>query len=329
MEMEYKDPSRRGRWIVLLGLVLAIGAGAAAFFLINKAQQEAGQTGLKTVTALVAAKPIIAGKPIEAGDVGVRTDIPADQTNGMTDVLLTDPNQAVNLTLAVDLPAGSLVTRNLFRSAEAGGLFSILKPTESVAPDSEAWRAVSINVPDDRAVGGLLSTGMFVDIFLTAQINVPAELQGAATTDASPAPFASQDPLADYYTDQSTKITYQNMQILARQGSFYIIKVPLLVAEEITHLQAIGNTMFSMAQRPAQDTRVLDVSALGETTNRIIERYGLPLPMNYPTRERPFPTNPPIAPLTPPPAQAPAESAAPGASAAPSAAPSAPASTVP
>ena len=41
MEMEYKDPSRRGRWIVVIGVALAILAGGAAFFLINQAQQEA------------------------------------------------------------------------------------------------------------------------------------------------------------------------------------------------------------------------------------------------------------------------------------------------
>ncbi len=38
--------------------------------------------------------------------------------------------------------------------------FSILQPDETVAPDSEAWRAVSITVSDDRAVGGMLAAGM-------------------------------------------------------------------------------------------------------------------------------------------------------------------------
>jgi len=54
MEMEYKDPSKRGRWIVLTGVVLAVVAGGAAFFLINNAQQQAGQSGLKTTTGVVA-----------------------------------------------------------------------------------------------------------------------------------------------------------------------------------------------------------------------------------------------------------------------------------
>ena len=43
MEMEYKDPNRRGRFIVILGVVLASLAGGAAFYLINQAQNQAGK----------------------------------------------------------------------------------------------------------------------------------------------------------------------------------------------------------------------------------------------------------------------------------------------
>jgi predicted Zn-dependent protease len=38
--MEYRDPSKRGRWIVIAGVVLALAAGGAAFYLINQAQQQ-------------------------------------------------------------------------------------------------------------------------------------------------------------------------------------------------------------------------------------------------------------------------------------------------
>ena len=62
MEMEYKDPSKRGRWIVVIGIVLALAAGGAAFFLINQAQQQAGQAGLQKVAVVVAARPIQARK---------------------------------------------------------------------------------------------------------------------------------------------------------------------------------------------------------------------------------------------------------------------------
>lgn len=301
MEMEYKDPSKRGRWIVLLGVVLAVVAGGAAFFLINNAQQQAGQSGLKTTTGVVAVKPIAARKPIEAGDVTVRTDIPLDGTNAEGVIARTE--DVVGRILAVDVKAGQLVTTNLLASTTAGAEFSILGPDETVGPDSEAWRAVSVTVTDDKAVGGMLGPGMMVDVFMTASVNVPTSVleQGK------------------YYTDQSTKITWQNMQILSRQGTFYILKATLPVAEEINHLQAAGNAQFSMALRPDADTRILDVSALGATTNRIIQRYGLPIPEVYPEGTGPIASAPPIPEITPAPSPTdqPSGSPAPSGSATP------------
>ena len=283
MEMEYKDPSKRGRWIVLLGVVLAIAAGGAAFYLINNAQQQAGQSGLKRTQAVVATRAIPARKPVEPDDVVLRTDIPLDGTNA--EGAITDPAQVVGRILAVDVKPGQLVTTNLLASTTAGGQFSILGPDETVSPDSEAWRAVSLTVPDDRAVGGMLGPNMTVDVFVTASVNVPQSILAQGT----------------YYTDQSTKVTYQDMLILARQGSSYIVKATLPVAEEINHLLASGNAQFSFALRPEADTRILDLSKLGATTNRIIQRYGLPIPETYPVGGGPIPTPIPIPAITPPP----------------------------
>ena len=300
MELEYKDPSRKGRWVVLLGVVLALVAGASAFFLINNAQQQAGTSGLKTVSGYVAAQPILARKPIVAADLQLRSDIPLDATNA---ALITDASQLVGHLLAVDVAQGQLLTTNLLASGTVGLGFAILRPDETVAPDSEAWRAVSITVSDDRAVGGVLGAGMAVDVFVTATVALP---EASAAPSGTPSPAAQT--LANYYSDRSTKITYQDMTILARSGTYYILKVPLVVAEEISHMQADGAEQFSLALRPDQDLRVLDVSALGATTNRIIQRYGLPIPVHYPAVNGPFPSNPPIPSLTPAPSTAPAAS---------------------
>lgn len=287
MEMEYKDPSRRGKWVVFLGVVLAIVAGAAAFYLLSQAQQQAGQGELQTVNAVVATRAIPARKPIEVDDIVVRA-VPLDGTNAQG--IVADPNQLIGRILSVTVLPGQLVTTNLLASTSAGGQFAILGPEETIAPDSEAWRAVSITVPDDRAVGGVIGPAMTVDVFVTAVVNVPQAILAEG----------------EYYTDQSTKVMYQDMVILARQGNFYIVKATLAVAEEISHLQAAGNAQFSFALRPEIDTRVLDLSALGATTNRIIERYGLPVPQTYPAGGGPLPTPPPIPEITPPPSPTPA-----------------------
>ena len=279
MEMEYQDPSRRGRFIMLFGVILAIVAGGAAFFLLNNAQQQVPGT-TATAPVVVAIRDIPARKPIEAGDVIVR-DVPIDKTNekGVFSTL----DLVIGRVLAVPALEGQLVTSNMLASTTSGGQFSILDPTETIAPESEAWRAISLTVTDDRAVGGVLEAGNTVDVFVTATVNVPQDLIEEGR----------------YYTDKSTKITYQNMLILARTGTFYILKATLAVAEEIAHLQATGNAQFSFALRPEIDVRIADVSGLGETTNRLITKYGLPIPETYPAGAGPVVTPPPIVLPTP------------------------------
>ena len=61
------------------------------------------------------------------------------------------------------------------------------------------------------------------------------------------------------------------------------LRVDERTAEEIRQLQAAGNATFSLALRPDQDTRQLDTSGYGETTNKIVQRYEFPIPQVYPT----------------------------------------------
>ncbi len=270
MEFEYKDPARgRGRMVVFAGVILALAAGAAAFYVLTMAQQQAGQSGIEKVAVVVATRDIPARKPIEAADVEVR-EIPVDPSNAQG--VFTNPTKVIGLVASVTILAGQPVFANLLASQSGGGQFSILDPGETVGPDSPAWRAVSLTVPDDRAVGGMIQPGSYVDVFLTAPITIPEALASAGR----------------YTSDKSTKITYQNIKILQRVTSYYILKVPLAIAEEIDHLQATGTTAFSFALRPAEDTRTVDLTSLGETTDRIIERYGLPLPQVYPPGNGPL-----------------------------------------
>jgi len=277
MEMEYKDTGRRSKFVIILGVILALAAGGAAFYLISQAQQQAGQGPLQKVAVVVAKRDIPARKPVEEGDVEIRS-IPIDSTNERG--ILKTTEEAIGKIPAVTILQGQMVTSNMFASATSGSGFSILGPEETVAPDSPTWRAVSINVADNVAVAGMIQAGMTVDIFVTATVNVP------------------QDLLEDgkYYTDRSTKVAFQDMVILARSGTQYIIRVTLPVAEEIVHLASTGNVTFSMALRPEQDTREVDASKLGSTTNLFITRYGLPVPETYPSSGGSAATLPPLEP---------------------------------
>ena len=297
MEMEYKDSSRRGRFIMVIGVIFAVVAGGAAFFLVNQAQQQAGQAGLQKVAVVVAARTIPARKLIEASDVIVR-EVPIDPTNAQGIVSTLD--KVIGRIPAVTILEGQLVTTNLLASSTEGGQFSILGPNETIGPDTEAWRAISITVPEDRAVGGLLTPNQTVDVFLTASINVLTNSDAGIGEEG-------------YYSDKSTKISYQNMIILARSGTSYVLRAPVDVAEEISHLQASGSATFSLALRPDIDTRQVDASGLGATTNQVIIRYGLPIPVVFPPVKGPIPTPvaTPVATPTPSPGTSPGASPTP------------------
>ena len=261
-ELEFRDHGRRGKWIIVMGVVLALVAGGGGFFLLTQAQQQAATQGLPTVTVVVAAREIPARKPIETGDVALRS-VPQDVTNAAAFTTVEEVEGRIS---GVTIPTGQLVTKNLLASTSAGGQFSILGPDASIAPDSPDLRAVSLNVPDDRAVGGLVQAGQTVDVFVTVTVNVPADVADGGRL----------------YTDKSTKLTYQDVPILAKSGTFYIVRVTESMAEEISHLQASGTATFSLALRPPEDTRTVDAAPLGETTNRIIDEYDLPIPETYP-----------------------------------------------
>jgi len=176
MEMEYKDNSRRGRVILIVGVLLALIAGGTSFYLINSAQQNASQGPLEKVTIVVAARDITARTPIVPEDVTVR-QVPLDPTNQTG--ILTKPEQLYGSVLAIPVSIGQPIFVNMIASAAGGSGFSILGPDETVGPDTENWRAVGITIPSDRAVAGLLQVGQTVDIFMTAAVPLPPSISPA------------------------------------------------------------------------------------------------------------------------------------------------------
>lgn len=284
MEMEYKDTNRRGKFVIIVGVVLAVAAGAASFYLINQAQQTAGQGDLQKTPVVVAVLNIPARTPILASALEVR-EVVLDEATQVG--IVKDPTTLVGKVLAIPVAIGQPIYSNMLALTTTGpGGIEILGPDETVAPDSPAWRAISITIPDERAVAGMLSAGQTIDIFMTATMT-------------------ANDQRGVFTSDLVTKITYQDMVILARAGTQYIVRAPLSIAEEINHLLATGVVQFSAALRPAQDVRFVDVSDLGATTSRILEKYGMPFPAVYPEPDATVPPQPPIVfptqPPTPPP----------------------------
>jgi hypothetical protein len=306
MELEYEDHSKRRKVLIVVGIVLALVAGGAAFFMLSQAQSRGPET-VATVDVIVAAKDIPARTAIAASDLTTMA-VPTTTVLGQA---MTDPALVVGRVTAVAIFAQQPLTPNLLASSTAGTDFSILEPTETLSPDSPAWRAVAVNVPDDRAVGGVIQDGQHVDVFVTVQVNISAPngtITGPGPGDPGATPVPSEEPgdgeevpaeeepgdeeaagspapgasVAPYYTDKSTKITYQDVPILKKNGTMYILRVDAKTAEEISHLAASGTSAFSFALRGEGDNRAVVTDEYGETTNRIIEQYGLPIPEVYP-----------------------------------------------
>ena len=101
MDMEFRDDRRRGKFIIVLGLVLAVVAGGAAFYLVNQAHEQAGQSDLQKVSIVVAVRAIPARQAIVAEDVTVR-EVPLDPTNA--NGVVTDPNEVIGRIPAVGYP---------------------------------------------------------------------------------------------------------------------------------------------------------------------------------------------------------------------------------
>jgi hypothetical protein len=136
---------------------------------------------------------------------------------------------------AVSIATGQLLTRSTLASASSGQTFSILEPGASFDPKGPDLRAVSVSVPDERAVAGTLVPGQRVDLIVTVAIN--PELGQTPAPAGSPGPGAAG--AAEVLPGPSTKVTLQMLTILARNGAIYILRADLATAEKISELRSL------------------------------------------------------------------------------------------
>src|SRR5687767_4196795 len=227
MEMEFKDTARRRRILmIVLGAVLAGAAGWGAFMLASNGSKAA--VPVITEPVLVAARDIGARAPVTADDVTVR-QIPVDEA---LDQAYTEANLVIGRLTAVPVYTDQQMTPNLFATTTADTEFSILGPDEQIVLDSPYWRAVGIEIPRNRAVGGEIKAGQHVDLVISVDFMVytPDSEGNYQKVDT-----ATVDGLVP---GKSTKITMQDIQVLKAEPDedVYVLKVNLHQAEQIAHV---------------------------------------------------------------------------------------------
>jgi Flp pilus assembly protein CpaB len=261
VEFEYSDKNRRrSKVYIAVGVIVALLVAATVFV----ALQASGLTTDRDVAmrdVVVAVREIAARKAVEEADVAVRSVV-ADPTN---ETAFTSLDQVLGRVVGVAVPTGQMLTLNMLASTTEGQTFSILEPGEEFDPNGPDWRAVSITVGDASAVAGTLVPGQRVDLIVTMPVNPELGL----TADQVEA-GGSQ-----YVAGPSTKVTLQQVVILAKTGGTYIVRTDLATAEKITELQAIGGS-FTMVMRVEEDDRTAETE--GSTVDRLLEEFDFPLP---------------------------------------------------
>ncbi|MEO8626121.1 MAG: Flp pilus assembly protein CpaB [Candidatus Limnocylindrales bacterium] len=265
MEMEFKDSSgRRRRLLLILGLVLAVFAGYLAYTM----SKNEGQEPLPTKSVVVAAHEIPVRTVIQAGDLALR-DVPDDPSVATA---LTDTASAIGRVTSVPLEAGQIIFGNTLVVSAEGAPFTILSPGEEISDTSPYWRAVSVMVPRDRAVGGAILAGQRVDLYVTVQVDILV-LNADGKYENAP----SSEGLT---SGKSTKIVFQDLEVLEAKpdDDMYVLKVDIHQAEQIYHVAAVAPSSFSLALRPDGDTRIADTTDFGETNDRLIVQFLFPIP---------------------------------------------------
>jgi Flp pilus assembly protein CpaB len=262
VELEYSDKnSKRSKVYMAVGIIMALIVAGVVFV----ALQASGLTqrdDAEMRDVVVAARDIPSRKPIEEGDLAMRSVV-ADETNASA---FTRIDEVLGRVSGVPIMTGQLVTRNVLASNTQGQAFSILAPGEVFDPNGPDYRAVSISVPDDRAVAGTLVPGQRVDLIVTMAINpeIGQTAEEAETTQA------------EFIPGPSTKVTLQSLTILARNGGLYILRTDLATAEKVAELTAAGG-QFTFVLRADPDDRTAETE--GSTIDRLIDEFGFPVPL--------------------------------------------------
>jgi Flp pilus assembly protein CpaB len=261
VELEYSDKNRRrSKVYIAVGIIVALLVAVTVFIALRASGLTSDQS-VEMRQVVVAAVEIPGHKEIAEDDLVMRS-VPVDPVN---ETAFVSMNDVLGRVAAVPITAGQLMTPNLLASTVAGATFSILDPGVEFDPSMPDLRAVSITVADDRAVGGLLNPGQLVDLIATMTVSpTPAEA-GAEPVDG--ASLRMSGP--------STKTTLQQVDILLRNGSLYILRTDLATAEKITELVAAG-AQFTFVLRADADDRTAETE--GSTLDRLLEEYQFPVP---------------------------------------------------
>jgi len=254
---------RRARLILIIGVVLALFAGAGTFFYASSAQTVT-PTVIPTAPVLVAAREIPAKTTLTAADLKI-ADFNADVKPAAA---LDKPQDAIGKVTIQSISVGEPIMPTKF--ADPKNPAFVVIPPAFIGPDgapqvgSPNFRAMSITVPDANAVGGAVQPGDIVDVMFSLTLD-PSKY------------FDKVKPLQT--ADVSAKIILERVTILARLAAVYTIRTDATTAERIGYLQASGGQLTFLLRAP-KDERAS--GSTGATFAQVYKDFNLLIPQRIP-----------------------------------------------
>jgi len=252
---------RRARLVLIVGILIAILAGVGTYVLSSGSKAEAPPPAA-TTDVLVAARDLPARSALTGADVKVQK-YPVELA---PPTALAKPEDVVGKIVQQPIAAGEPILPGKFAAAGAG-TFTVFPPNAQPAPNAPIpagtpdYRVMSITVADASAVGGAIQVGDIVDLLYTFNFD-PAKF------------FTGTDQ--NRFPDFASKVTLQNLPILARLGSVYTIRTDAQTAEQISYMIAAGGSL-QFLLRAAQDQR--QAATQGGTFGPVYKRFGYPIPL--------------------------------------------------
>jgi Flp pilus assembly protein CpaB len=280
------DPRRRARLILIVGVLLALITFGVTFTVVSGAQSAAPAAPVATVSIVVAARDIPARTAITAADLKLAKVDPAYAPPAS----IKDPKDVIGKILVQPVYVGEPIIAAKFAPTERA--FTVFPPGVEVQPGSPSYRIMTISVPDNNAVGGILVPGDNVDIMYIFQFDPCAKLliggtgltagtQCAQTTPTAgaPAPTTLQGstttPQSKITSDTVAKVILGPVQVLARNAAVYTIRVDAPLAERLAYIQAAGGTLQFLLRAPTDDRAA---NTTGATFSTVYQQFKFPIP---------------------------------------------------
>lgn len=261
------DPKRRARLILIVGILLAMIAGVGTFFVISSSQQAQPPPVLPTTDVLVATRDIPARTSLVAADVKV-AKVNADVA---PPAALSVPEDAIGKVLTQPLSINEPILATKF--AAAGRSFTVFPPNETFSPTAPAYRIMTITVPDNFAVGGILVAGDVVDVMYVFPFDPLAKLD----IDVPAVVVPGEEPTE--IADTVAKIILGPVPILSREAAVYTIRVDATLAERLAYIQAAGGTLQMLLRAPGDDRAA---TTTGATFGTVYQTFRFPVPERVP-----------------------------------------------